>query len=68
MGRESVQALLTRTEQDPAFRAIMETNGYIVLAGYDLTVEEADAAQRWDLSALRRLAEDSKESSTVVGA
>jgi hypothetical protein len=68
MSRKSVRARLTRAEQDPTFRTLMETNGYVALAGYDLTADEADAAQRWDLFALRRLAEDSQESTTGVGA
>ena len=68
MSRESVRALLARAELEPAFRAIMETNGYVALAGYDLTAEEADAAQRWDLPALRRLADETAEPPTGVGA
>lgn len=35
---------------------MLETNGYVILEGYDLTTAEIDAAQRWDLPALRRLA------------
>ncbi len=68
MSRESVQELLARVEREPTFRTIMETNGYVALAGYDLTAEEADAAQRWDLPALRRLAGDSTEPPTDAGA
>lgn len=67
MSRESLQALLARAEREPAFRPILETNGYVALASYTLTVEEADAAQRWDLPTLWRLA-DETESSTGAGA
>jgi len=35
---------------------MLETNGYVVLEGYDLTPEELDAAERWDVPALRALA------------
>ncbi len=45
----------------------METNGYVALAGYDLTAEEAAAAQRWDLLALRRLAGATAEPPTEAG-
>lgn len=58
MSREAVKEILARAEQEPEFRQIMETNGYVVLEGYDLTEEEIDAAQRWDLPALRRLVGD----------
>ncbi|HEY8597808.1 MAG TPA: hypothetical protein VIL85_05215 [Thermomicrobiales bacterium] len=68
MSRESVQALLARAEREPTFRAIVETNGYVALAGYDLTAEESDAAQRWDLPALRRLAGQTEKPSTDAGA
>ncbi len=68
MSRESVQELLARAEREPTFRAIMETNGYVALVGYELTAEESDAAQRWDLPALRRLAGETEESPTGVGA
>lgn len=56
VSRESVREILTRAEREPGFRQIMETNGYVALEGYDLTPEELDVAQRWDLPALRRLA------------
>lgn len=55
MSRDAVREILTRAEQEPEFRQIMETNGYVVLEGHDLTPEEIDTAQRWDLPALRRL-------------
>ncbi len=67
MSPEVVQELLARAEREPTFRAIMETNGYVALAGYALTAEESDAAQRWDLPALRRLAGETEESPTDAG-
>ena len=56
MSREALREILQRAEAEPGFRQIMETNGYIALEGYELTNEERNAAQRWDLPALRRLA------------
>ena len=56
MSRESLREILTRAEREPEFRRMMETNGYVILEGYDLTAEEIDAAQRWDLPTLRRMA------------
>ncbi|MDP9375145.1 MAG: hypothetical protein M3Q65_22385 [Chloroflexota bacterium] len=56
MSREALREILQRAEAEPGFRQIMETNGYVALEGYELTEEERDAAQRWDLPALRRLA------------
>ena len=64
MSRDAVREILTRAEQEPEFRQIMETNGYVVLEGYDLTPEEIDAAQRWDVPALRRLADLTPEETT----
>ncbi len=64
MSREAVKEILARAEREPEFRQIMETNGYVVLEGYDLTAEEIDAAQRWDLPALRRLAGDGADGAT----
>ncbi len=56
MSREALREILRRAEEEPGFRRIMETNGYVALEGYELTDEERDAAQRWDLPALHRLA------------
>lgn len=56
MSRKTLREILARAEREPGFRQIMETNGYVALEGYDLTAEERDAAQRWDLPTLRRLA------------
>ena len=56
MSREALREIVLRAEREPEFRQIMETNGYVVLEGSDLTAEERDAAQRWDLAELRRLA------------
>ncbi len=56
MSREALREILQRAEAVPRFRQIMETNGYIALESYELTNEERNAAQRWDLPALRRLA------------
>lgn len=56
MSRESLREILTRAEREPEFRRMMETNGYVVLEGYDLTAEEIDVAQRWDLPTLRLMA------------
>lgn len=56
MSREAVREILARAEREPEIRAMMETNGYVVLEGYDLTPEELDAAERWDVPALRALA------------
>lgn len=56
MSREAVREILERAEREPEIREMLETNGYVVLEGYDLTPEELDAATRWDLTALRRLA------------
>lgn len=56
MSRDAVREILTRAEQAPDFRQIMETDGYVVLEGYDLTPAAIDAARHWDLPALRRLA------------
>jgi hypothetical protein len=64
MSRDAVREILSRAEREPEFRQIMETNGYVVLEGYDLTPEEIDAAQRWDLPALRRLAGLAPEGTT----
>ena len=68
MSRQSVRELLARAEREPTFRAIMETNGYVALAGYDLTAEEAAAAQHWDLPTLRRLAGYTTTAPTDEGA
>ncbi len=56
MSREAVREILARAEREPEIRTMMETNGYVVLEGYDLTPEELDAAERWDVPALRKLA------------
>lgn len=56
MSSDAVRALLARAAADPAFRAIVETNGYVALTAYDLSAEELAAARRWDLEVLRRLA------------
>ena len=56
MSREALREIVLRAAREPEFRQIMETNGYVVLEGYDLTTEERDAARRWDLAELRRLA------------
>lgn len=56
MSRDAVREILARPEQEPESRQIMATNGYVGLEGYDLTPEEIDAAQRWDLPLLRRMA------------
>ena len=56
MSRESLRAILARAEREPAFRQMMEANGYVALAGYDLTAEEIEATQHWDLLTLRRMA------------
>ena len=56
MSREAVREILERAEREPEIRTMLETNGYVVLEGYDLTPEELDAAERWDLPALRALA------------
>ncbi len=56
MSREALREILQRAEAEPGFRQIMETNGYVALEGYELTEEERDAAQRWDLPVLRHLA------------
>lgn len=64
MSRAAVREILERAEREPEFRQIMETNGYVVLEGYDLTAEELDAAQRWDLPTLRRLAGDDAGAAT----
>ncbi len=56
MSREAVREILERAEREPELREMMETNGYVVLEGYDLTPEELDAAERWDVPALRTLA------------
>lgn len=64
MSRAAVREILERAEREPEFRQIMETNGYVVLEGYDLTAEEIDAAQRWDLPTLRRLASDDAGAAT----
>lgn len=56
MSREAVREILTRAKREPDFLRMMETNGYVILAGYDLTAEEIDAAQRRDLPALRQMA------------
>lgn len=68
MSRESVRELLARAEREPLFRQLLETNGYVVLAGYALTAEEIAAARRWDLPALRRLAGDADDAPTGAGA
>lgn len=56
MSHDAVREFPTRAEQAPAFRQIIETDWYVVLGGADLTPTAIDAARRWNLPALRRLA------------